>query len=78
MGWLSSSAIKAEGGLRDAAVNALDLVERIGRHIRAVGVIQHVGILPIGVGHGTQVQVGRVQVDGAAFEEGRHDTLQGR
>ena len=53
---------KAEGGLRDAAVNALDLVERIGRHIRAVGVIQHIGILvpaqqdvPIGVGHGTQM-----------------------
>ena len=66
---------KAEGGLRDAAVNALDLVERIGRHVRAIGVIQHIGILvpaqqdvPIGVGHGTQVQAGRVQVDGVSVE----------
>ena len=49
---------KAEGGLRYATIDALDLVECIGRHIRAIGVIQHVGILvpaqqgvPIGVGH---------------------------
>ena len=40
-----------------------------------IGVIQHFGILvpaqqgvPIGVGHGTQVQAGRLQVDGVSVE----------
>ena len=52
--------------------------KRIGRYICAIGVIQHVGILvptqqdvPIGIGHGTQVQTGCVQVDGMGVEGGR-------